>query len=111
MKNIDFKNIRKNIVTILAGIPEVEKGIIFGSFARETHDAESDIDLLVIGRFKGRILERRLFFYREMRDANKKVGLDIMPLTDEEVKILIAKGSVFLKEVLSKGKTIYERIH
>jgi predicted nucleotidyltransferase len=37
------------VVSVLAGFPEIEKAVLFGSRAKGTHKRGSDIDLALIG--------------------------------------------------------------
>ncbi len=92
-----------------------EKIILFGSRARGTAAAESDIDLLLVLRDNhpyaalqrwdrfGEVL--KLFHYRSF-------GLDAMVLTEAEIKKLYAENEGewdLVLEILEEGKTIYDR--
>ncbi|RKY97892.1 MAG: nucleotidyltransferase domain-containing protein [Candidatus Hydrothermota bacterium] len=104
------EEIIKEIVERLKKVPEVKKIIVFGSRARGDYSEESDIDLLVIGDFKGRIIDRQVRLDQKLRDIHEKVAIDLFPLSDDEIKTLIDAGSLFWKEVLQTGITVYETI-
>ncbi|MEW6685625.1 MAG: nucleotidyltransferase domain-containing protein [Candidatus Edwardsbacteria bacterium] len=73
---------------------------LFGSFARgEIHEG-SDIDLIIVGDFKGRIFER-------IEEVLKLTDLPIEPLvyTPKEFQRM-KKTSIFLKEVIKAGKRL-----
>ncbi|MBU2572572.1 MAG: nucleotidyltransferase domain-containing protein [Elusimicrobia bacterium] len=82
--------------------------ILFGSYANGKPGPDSDVDLLVIlpGREK---------------DANKAVDirlklhptfpLDLLVRTPLSVRRRIAMGDCFMKEILTKGKLLYEAHH
>ena len=100
----------KEIVERLKKVPEVKKIIVFGSRARGNYSEESDIDLLVIGDFEGRIIDRQVKLKLLLWDAPLDVGIDVFPLRENEIDILLRKGSFFWKEAMNTGRVVYERI-
>lgn len=74
---------------------------LFGSFARGTETATSDVDLLVIGDITGRDLSRLL------TPAREKLGREINPviMSYDEMLEKIARQDHFLKTVLREPKT------
>jgi len=76
---------------------------LYGSFATgEIHEG-SDIDLVIVGDFKGRIFDR-------IGEVIKLTDLPIEPLvyTKEEFQRM-RKSSSFLQEVIRTGKKLYRR--
>lgn len=76
----------------------IEKMYLYGSFARgEIHEG-SDIDLLIVGDFKGRLFER-IGMILDLTD------LPVEPLvyTREEFEALQKEGNPFIEEVLRTG--------
>jgi len=73
----------------------VKKILLYGSFARGDIHEGSDIDLIIIGDFKERFLERIGRIY-ELTD------LPIEPLvyTESEIQKMLQNGNVFLTEIL-----------
>lgn len=74
---------------------------LFGSFATgEIHEG-SDIDLIVVGDFQGRIFDR-------IDQVTRLTELPIEPLVyrEEEFERKIREGSLFLKEVLPTAKRL-----
>ncbi len=104
-----LNEILNKICKVLVENPYIHKIILFGSLAGGKHNLSSDIDLLIIGDFKGRIIERRTELYKLLRKFNKKVDIDLIPLTQVELDELIKKDAPFIKEIYQKGRTIYER--
>ena len=99
----------KEIVERLKKVPEVKKIIMFGSRARGDYSEESDIDLLVIGDFEGRIIDRQMKLDAVLWKIHLQVPMDIFPLKEDELKKLLEAGSFFWNEVISEGRVIYER--
>ena len=48
-------------------------------------------------------------FCRLLDTILRKVWIDLIPLTKDELRLLIEKGSTFFKEILDKSKIVYER--
>lgn len=84
-----------------------EKIILFGSHAYGKIRKYSDVDLLIIMRSDLRPALRSTEVYRLFRPH--PVAMDIMVRTPEEVKYRTSIGDFFIQEILTKGKTLYER--
>lgn len=84
-----------------------DKIILFGSVATGRAGEDSDIDLLVIKRTKKPYFDRVL---EVRRAAATRRPLDVFVLTPPEFQQAIAERRYLLvKEILPKGRTIYER--
>ena len=102
------KNIRNEIIECLMPL-HPQKVILFGSFAYGTPHQDSDIDLLVVTKddfipmnFKER-MQVVLNVSQAMRNLRKKVPIDLIVHTKAMHLKFIEIGSLFAKEVLSKG--------
>ena len=84
-----------------------EKVILFGSYAGGRPGPESDVDLLVIMDTPLRSRRQRLEISRAL--SPRPFPLDIIVRTPEELKERIALGDLFLREITSQGKVLYER--
>lgn len=85
-----------------------EKVILFGSYAWGTPTADSDVDLLVILPFEG----KSVFKSVEMRlKLRPRFPLDLVVRTPEKVRERLEMGDDFMKELLEKGKILYEADH
>ena len=81
--------------------------ILFGSFARGDINEGSDVDLIIIAKWKEEFLDR----IKLLMDLNKfKIPLEPIGYTEEEFKKLIEEGNPFILQVLKEGKVIYERL-
>ena len=90
----------KDFVRRLKDIYRITRVYLFGSFARGDFDEGSDIDLLIIGDFKGRLVER-------IKTVMDMTDLPIEPLvyTDEEFETM-RHSNPFIKEILKEGKEL-----
>jgi len=84
-----------------------ERVILFGSYAYGRPGPESDVDLLVIMKTHLRSRQQRLEISRAL--SPRPFPLDILVRTPEELEERLAQGDIFLHEVVTRGKVIYER--
>lgn len=82
-----------------------ERVILFGSYARGRVTADSDVDLLVIGPFKGRTVDKSVEIRMKLQP---QFPVDILIRTPEKVNQRIKMGDSFMREILEKGKILYE---
>jgi HEPN domain-containing protein/predicted nucleotidyltransferase len=82
------------------------KVILFGSRARGTPRADSDIDLLVIMDADGTSSER----YQRVASVAKPdfVPMDLLVYTPAEVETRLAMRDFFIGEILEKGRVLYD---
>ncbi len=89
--------------------------ILFGSLSKGTATKNSDLDLLMIVDDKNNLarLKRRDRYVEILRLFHHKgFGLDVIVLTNQEVKKLIAENEGewdLILEIMNEGKTLYER--
>lgn len=100
-KQKKINQIKKNIKSY-----KPKKVILFGSYAWGKPTKNSDIDLLIIkntkqNQFK-RIPEARSYLY----DVDS--AFDILVMTPTEIKKRLTLGDFFIKNILNKGKVLYE---
>lgn len=85
-----------------------EKVILFGSHAYGSPTRDSDVDMLVILRFKGKPVRKAI----EIRNSlNAHVPLDLIVRTPEQVAERIAKNDWFMREIIERGRTLYAADH
>jgi len=82
-----------------------EKVVLFGSYARGTVTEDSDVDLLVIGPFEGRSVDRSVEIRMKLRP---RFPVDLLIRTAEKVQQRIQMGDEFMREILEEGKVLYE---
>src|SRR3989339_692722 len=82
-----------------------EQVILFGSYAHGMATEDSDVDLLVIGPFKGRHVDKSVEIRMKL---HPKFPVDILIRTPEKVRQRIKMGDCFMREIVKEGKVIYE---
>ena len=81
-----------------------ERILLFGSYASDCPDADSDVDILVVFPGGGDVTKRSL----EIRTAlSPDFPLDLLTRSAREVSRRVKQGDSFLQEVLKTGKTLY----
>lgn len=94
----------RRIVAALARRPEVERAILFGSYAEGRADLFTDLDILVVVDTPLDFLARTAEMYRYPCGP---VDMDLLVYTPEELERNRERG--FIRQVLEKGKVIYEK--
>jgi predicted nucleotidyltransferase len=82
-----------------------DKVVLFGSYAYGSPTEDSDIDMLVILPFKGRSSKKAIEILEEV---NPDVPLELIVRTPDEVRKRLGWNDFFLREIMDKGKTLYE---
>jgi predicted nucleotidyltransferase len=101
-----MKEIR-SIAKRIAAKFNVEKIILFGSYAQGSADENSDVDLLVVMNTKKRPIAQRYEIYKSLTPIH--FALDIIVRTEDDLKRRIHQGDWFLKEATETGKVLYAR--
>lgn len=84
-----------------------EKIVLFGSYAYGKPRPESDVDLLVVMETSLRSRQQRLEISRAL--SPRPFPLDIIVRTPKELEERIALGDIFLREIMTQGKVVYEQ--
>jgi len=84
-----------------------EKIVLFGSYAYGKPNPHSDVDLLVVMKTKASLKERSWKVSRLL--LPRPFPVDILVKTPKEIKTSLKSGDFFLKEILTRGKVLYER--
>jgi uncharacterized protein len=84
-----------------------EKIVLFGSYAYGNPSPDSDVDLLVIMNTKASHKDRSWAVSRLL--LPRPFPVDILVKTPGEVKEGLETGDFFLREILSRGKVLYDR--
>jgi predicted nucleotidyltransferase len=87
---------------------EPEKIILFGSRAYGKPRADSDIDLLVVMPYEGSHSAQAI---RILTFLDVLVSLDLLVRTPEEIQQRLEMGDQFMKEIITRGKVMYEANH
>lgn len=84
---------------------DAERVILFGSYARGTVTEDSDVDLLVIGPFEGRSVDKSVEIRMKLRPG---FPIDLLVRTSDKVRQRMEMGDDFMREILEEGKVLYE---
>jgi predicted nucleotidyltransferase len=85
-----------------------EKIILFGSYAYGNPTPDSDVDLLVIMKTKAKEIDRYVAVSNVLYP--RQFPVDILVKTPKEIEAETRKkGNYFMREILNKGKVMYER--
>jgi predicted nucleotidyltransferase len=82
------------------------KVILFGSYAYGQPRPDSDVDLLVIMDSDEPMIERMLRVSEVARV--RFLPMDVLVRTPEEIEYRLSIGDFFLKEIVEKGRVLYE---
>ena len=100
------KSLRPAVRKIVQGL-NPEKIVLFGSYAYGTPNPNSDVDLLVIMETKASPKDRSWAVSRLL--LPRPFPVDILVKTPNEVKKGLESGDFFLKEIMARGKILYDR--
>ena len=89
----------RELARLLKSKNKVKKVYLYGSFARGDFHEGSDIDLIIVGEFEGRMHER----IGRILDLT---SLPVEPLVYSEAEFEQMKERPFLKEVLATAKEL-----
>jgi len=82
-----------------------ERVLLFGSYARGTATADSDVDLLIVLPFEGKPVQKSVEIRLKLRPS---FPVDLVVRTPENVRERVAMGDDFMRELLEEGKVLYE---
>jgi len=111
---MNFDLVLDNLVSLLKS-SDPYKIILFGSYAKGNPNENSDIDLMVIldndhvsKTYKER-LEKKIFIRNLIIEINRKIPIDILVYSKEELNLIRNRGNYFIDEIEKTGKVIYEK--
>ncbi|GHV30349.1 nucleotidyltransferase [Spirochaetia bacterium] len=89
--------------------------ILFGSYAKGNPNENSDIDLMVIldnnhvSKTYEERLNKKISIRNLLLEINRKIPLDLLVYSKEELKLIKNHGNYFIDEIERTGKIIYEK--
>lgn len=99
---------RENIMQLSQAIVnefQPEKIILFGSYAYGNPQNDSDVDMLVILPYKGSNFRKT---WEILNKVQPKFAIDLLVRTPVEIEQRLAWNDFFWREIIEKGKLIYE---
>jgi predicted nucleotidyltransferase len=94
-------------VARIAGELHPQRIILFGSYAYGVPIPDSDVDLLVIMETDASSQERSWAVSRLL--LPRPFPVDILVRTPDEVKRALANGDFFMRDIVTRGRVLYER--
>lgn len=85
-----------------------EKIILFGSQAYGQPTVESDVDLLVVMPYEGSPFRQAGKILKRVIPRVGVLPIDLLVRTAEQVNQRLAIGDQFMREILERGKVMYE---
>ena len=83
-----------------------ERIILFGSYARGTATDSSDVDLLVILPFEGRVFRKSIEI---LKRVDPPFALDLVVRRPDDTERRYAEYDPLIREALDGGRVLYER--
>jgi predicted nucleotidyltransferase len=102
----EINKIVKRFLNLIIKKFNLKKIIIFGSFARGDYHKGSDLDLVIVGEFKDRFIDR-IGKIIELNDSDLEI--EAMVYTEEEFQKMIQERRPFIEQVLEEGMVVYEK--
>lgn len=99
------------LCAVIAREFQPEKIVLFGSWAYGKPAADSDIDLLVVMPFEGSPFRQAGIILHRVIQSVGVLPLDLLVRTPEQLHERLAIGDVFVREILERGKVLYEADH
>lgn len=85
--------------------------VLFGSYAHGEPRPESDVDLLVIMPFEGSPFRQAAVILDHVVHSVGVMPLDLLVRTSQQVKKRIQMGDSFMRDILERGRVMYEADH
>ena len=104
--NRKSNKIVKRFINLIIKKFNLKKIIIFGSFARGDYHKGSDLDLIIVGEFKERFIDR-IGKIIELNDSDLEI--DVMVYTEEEFQKMIKERRPFVVQALEEGIVVYKK--
>ena len=102
----EINKIVKRFLNLIIKKFNLKKIIIFGSFARGDYHKGSDLDLVIVGEFKDRFIDR---IGKIIALNNSDLEIEAMVYTEEEFQKMIQERRPFIEQVLEEGIVVYEK--
>ncbi len=107
IKNKLYEKEIKLLVSKIAKEYNPNRVYLFGSYARGNPTADSDVDLFIVKNTAKPQKKRR----RELRGLlfGSGVPFDLFIYTPNEINKRLKMGDFFIKDIVNKGKILYEK--
>ena len=109
---LEIESIKSEIIKRLKPL-NPEKVILFGSFANNSANKDSDIDLYIVTKDDympktwREKMNIKLKFSKALRDLKREYDIDLITHTKKMHQKFLNTNSLFSKEIQTKGQVIY----
>ena len=109
---VEIESIKSEIIKRLKPL-NPEKVILFGSFATNSANENSDIDLYIVTQDNympktwREKMDIKLKFSKALRDLKQEYDIDLITHTKKMHQKFLNTNSLFSKEIQTKGQVIY----
>jgi len=93
-----------DLIYRLREMPEIERVILFGSYAAGRRDLFTDLDVIIVMETEQDFIQRTAALYRLLQTD---VDLDLLVYTPDEFEKKRKQG--FLRHALETGQIVYEK--
>ena len=115
--NIAYMNFNAVLDDLVSSLKSSDpyKIILFGSYANGNPNENSDIDIMVIldnnhvSKTYEERLDKKIFIRNLIIEINRKIPIDILVYSKEELNMIKNHGNYFIDEIEKTGKVIYEK--
>ena len=87
------------------------KVILFGSHAWGQPREDSDIDLLIVKETSDRFIDRWVRVRKLIADPARRIPVEPLVMTSEELDRRIARADQFFREIVGRGKILYQSLN
>lgn len=101
------RSLIQRIVLQIVQVAHPRQIILFGSFAYGKPTKDSDVDLLIIMESRKRPVDRVRDIAKSIEDY--PLPMDMLVRTPHEIKNRLKMGDSFYREILERGKVLYEK--
>lgn len=105
----EIQEVVDQVVSILAREYEPQQIVLYGSCAGGETDEASDIDLLIVKESSHSPYKRAVEVRRLLRDPHRRIPIELLIVTPEELQHRLEIGDQFMEEILSRGRVLYVR--
>jgi len=88
-----------------------EKIVLFGSYAYGQPRPDSDVDLLIVMPFEGSPFRQAGVILSHVVRTVGVLPMDLLVRTAEQVRERLQVGDRFMREIIERGKVMYEADH
>jgi predicted nucleotidyltransferase len=101
---VEMKRI-KDLTSQIAREFNPDKIILFGSYAYGSPRSDSDVDLLVVMPFNGNPVGKAA---EVIKKINPRFSVDLLVRRPQDIDFRLANNDCFMREVIERGRTLYE---